>query len=200
MTNTNQGAEALLSRILADAEQEGEKLMAEANAEAEKIKLSSEKNCQALIDEAEKKAEIIRADTLEKSRTNAALAARKNTLKAKRELLDRAFELAYSRMINTTGEKRNALIERLIKTEAEGGETVIPSKADLDAVKAAAESVNKELLAKGKQALTVAEPDDGIEAGFILKAKAYEKNCSFSALLTRVRAEEESNAAKILFN
>ena len=81
----------------------------------------------------------------------------------------------------------------MLREEAEGGETVLPAKADRKGIAS--------VLAKmSDRKLTMSDKDADIEGGFFLVSKSYEKDCSFRSLMNAVRSEEETNVAKMLFD
>ena len=199
MANNNSGADALIGRILADAQAEADTALADADKEAERIALIAKDECFRTENETELKTKRLNDAAQEKSRTNAALDSRKYALKVKRALIDEAFALAAERMEQKSDAERSALIKALLIREAEGGETIIPAARDEANVKSVHAEVNAALAETGRAPLTIAPADADIPGGFILKAAGYEKNCSFAAVLREVRAAEESAVAGILF-
>lgn len=199
MANNNSGADALIGRILADAQAEADTALADADKEAERIALIAKDECFRTENETELKTKRLNDAAQEKSRTNAALDSRKYALKVKRALIDEAFALAAERMEQKSDAERSALIKALLIREAEGGETIIPAARDEANVKSVLAEVNAALAQSNRAPLTIAPADADITGGFILKAEGYEKNCSFAAVLREVRAAEESAVAGILF-
>ena len=199
MANNNSGADALIGRILADAQAEADTALADADKEAERIALIAKDECFRTENETELKTKRLNDAAQEKSRTNAALDSRKYALKVKRALIDEAFALAAERMEQKSDAERSALIKALLIREAEGGETIIPAARDEANVKSVLAEVNAALAQSNRAPLTIAPADADITGGFILTAAGYEKNCSFAAVLREVRAAEESAVAGILF-
>lgn len=199
MANNNSGADALIGRILADAQAEADTALADADKEAERIALIAKDECFRTENETELRTKRLNDAAQEKSRTNAALDSRKYALKVKRALIDEAFALAAERMEQKSDEERSALIKALLIREAEGGEMIIPAARDEANAKSVLAEVNAALAETGRAPLTMGQAAAGINGGFILKAAGYEKNCSFAAVLREVRAAEESAVAGILF-
>lgn len=199
MANNNSGADALIGRILADAQAEADTALADADKEAERIALIAKDECFRTENETELRTKRLNDAAQEKSRTNAALDSRKYALKVKRALIDEAFALAAERMEQKSDAERSALIKALLIREAEGGEMIIPAARDEANAKSVLAEVNAALAQSGRAPLTIAPADADITGGFILKATGYEKNCSFAAVLREVRAAEESAVAGILF-
>mgnify|MGYP000659979616 CR=1 FL=1 len=192
MANNNSGADALIGRILADAQAEADTALADADKEAERIALIAKDECFRTENETELRTKRLNDAAQEKSRTNYAL-------QVKRALIDEAFALAAERMEQKSDAERSALIKALLIREAEGGETIIPAARDEANAKSVLAEVNAALAQSNRAPLTIAPADADITGGFILKAAGYEKNCSFAAVLREVRAAEESAVAGILF-
>ena len=136
MANNNSGADALIGRILADAQAEADAALADADKEAERIALIAKDERFRIENETAQKTKRLNDAAQEKSRTNAALDSRKYALKVKRALIDEAFALAAERMEQKSDEERSALIKALLIREAEGGEMIIPAARDEANVKA----------------------------------------------------------------
>lgn len=199
MANNNSGADALIGRILADAQAEADAALADADKEAERIALIAKDERFRIENETVQKTKRLNDAAQEKSRTNAALDSRKYALKVKRALIDEAFALAAERMEQKSDAERSALIKALLIREAEGGEMIIPAVRDEANAKGMLAEVNAALAQSNRAPLTMGQAAADINGGFILKAAGYEKNCSFAAVLREVRAAEESAVAGILF-
>ena len=166
MANNNSGADALIGRILADAQAEADTALADADKEAERIALIAKDECFRMENETELKTKRLNDAAQEKSRTNAALDSRKYALKVKRALIDEAFALAAERMEQKSDAERSALIKALLIREAEGGETIIPAARDEANVKSVLAEVNAALAQSNRAPLTIAPADADITGGF----------------------------------
>jgi len=181
----------LIDRIIADAKDAAAKVLADAEASCNGIRESqnaeiARKNERFDMDAA-RQSEII----LNGCRTRAELDGRKETLRAKRALLDSVFAQAYAKLLELPTEKREAIYRAILLKEAKENDTVAPAAADRDAVKAAVKAL--------PFAVRVDDRDAETEAGFILYGDGYEKDCSMKAILRELRDAEETNVAKILF-
>lgn len=200
MADTNNNADRLIERITGAARDEAAVTLAKAREEIERNALIAQDEIFSIEKGAQARTEREREDILERSRTNAELDARKYALKARREVLDGAFEKAQGMLLALSGDQRRALFERLLASEAEGGESVAVAGADADLVFELINPANEKLQAAGKAALVPGGIAEGIAGGFILRAAGYEKNCSFEALLRDARAAYESEVAAELFH
>ena len=192
MENPGNRADKLIERILGEAE-------SDASAAREKAAQS----CSAVLADCEKKiAERAKAaaagresavkGVLDGARTRAELDGRKETLGVRRRILDEAFDAAAKELNALTGPRREAILLRLLKTEAAAGDVVLPAGRDRELI--------AKLLPQVSTALTLSDEDAPFEGGFMLLGGSYEKDCSLNALMAELRLKEETNAARILFS
>lgn len=192
MENPGNRADKLIERILSEAE-----------ADASAARDRAAEGCRAVAADCDKKiAERAQAaaasrdaavkGVLDGARTRAELEGRKETLSVRRRILDEAFATATRELNALTGPRREAILLRLLTTEAAAGDVVEPAKQD--------RALIEKLLKEVPVALTLDEADAPCEGGFLLRGKSYEKDCSLNALMAELRLQEETNAARILFN
>ena len=81
----------------------------------------------------------------------------------------------------------------MLAAEAEGGETVLPAKADRQQIAAILSTMNS-------VDLTLSDQDAPFDGGFLLVGRGYEKDCSFRAVLSALRDAEETAVANLLFD
>ncbi len=194
----NNGLDALIERILADARKDAEATLSEAQREAQAMMERTERQADALKADYERRRIELASSILDTSRTNAQLEGRKAALERRRELIDRAFAAAFEKLCALTGQRRESLLSGLLIRESEGGETVRCAVRDRDIVDGLLQKVNDELSKRGLNPLSLGE-DAPVIGGFILTADKYEKNCSFEALLEEAKAAYEGEVAGILF-
>ncbi|MEN6594797.1 MAG: hypothetical protein ABFC31_07630 [Clostridiaceae bacterium] len=187
------GTNKLAERILGDAEAEAQKTLAEAEAAAGAIRAENERALKVLREELTIKREAAVKSLLDGFMTRAALDGRKSTLAKKRAIIDETFLSAYRALLKLDENQRARICERMLRAEAEGGETVVPAKADRKGIEQVLSGM------KDKQ-LKLSEQDAPIEGGFLLLSKSYEKDCSFLSLMNEVRQDEETSVAKMLFD
>jgi V/A-type H+-transporting ATPase subunit E len=200
MAEITNNTERLIERITEAARDEAAAIFEKAREEIERAMLIAQDEIFSIEKGAQARAEREREDILERSRTNAELDARKYALQARREVLDEAFEKAQGMLLALSGDQRRALLERLLASEAEGGESIAVAAADANLIYELAGQINQKLQAAGKATLVPGGIAEGIAGGFILRAAGYEKNCSFEALLRDARAAYESEVAAELFH
>lgn len=187
------GTNKLAERIISDAEAEAQKTRTEANAAAEQIRAENERAIKTL-----RASYALKRESAVKSRTagfltRAALDGRKSALSKKRAIIDEAFQSAYQALLRLDETQRARICEQLLRAEAEGGETVVPAKADR-------KGIERVLAGMKDKNLTLSSQDATIEGGFLLLSKSYEKDCSFRSLMNETRQNEETSVAKMLFD
>ena len=183
------GADKLIASILEEAHAQASAIEWKSTEAIAAIKQRLEEGKEALREEFTQKAMAEREMKLATARTNAELAGRKELLARKRALIDRAYEQAGEQICALTGEKRSALLKKLIKAECEGGETIHPSAKD----RAALERIAAEA------GLKLGENDETAIDGFMIEGANYVKNCSFAALMEEIKAATEAEVTKALF-
>lgn len=187
------GTNKLAERIIGDAEAEAQKTLAEANTAAEQIRAENERAVKALRALHAQKREAAVQSRTAGFLTRAALDGRKSALAKKRVIIDEAFQSAYQSLLRLDEKKRTLICEQLLRAEAEGGETVVPAKADR-------KGIERVLAGMKEKNLTLSSQDAPIEGGFLLVSRSYEKDCSFRSLMNETRQNEETSVAKMLFD
>lgn len=188
----NASADNLIERILSEARETAEHILAEADKQCNDIRIDQEKRI-ALNAEALSKTRALQVkEILDGASTRARLEGQKEALADKRDLLNKAFDAAYQALCGQNSEELSKLFAAVLKKEAEKGDTVFTAEADREAVE-------KAILQSGAE-VTLAEENASCERGFILRGKSYEKNCSLKAVLDELRDNEETKVAEILFS
>lgn len=187
----NESAANLIDRILADAKEAAGKVIADAEASVSGIRQSRDAEIAKKAEQFQKERDQQIGVIINGCRTRAELDGRKETLRAKRALLDRVFTEAYHRMLALPNEKREALFLSILAREAKANDAVAPAAVD--------RAVLGRVIARLPFSVKLSEKDASAEAGFILYGDGYEKDCSMKAILHELRDAEETNVAKILF-
>ena len=172
--------DAITEKILEDARQSAAQTLREANERSQETQRRSqaeiEKRREQAMDEARKECAGLRDRMLRM----AELDERKNLLAMKRQMIDRAFEDALSKMRAMDEERARAYVK-------------LYSQAFLA-------EVNAELEKRGASgALTLSGEKRPMAGGFVLKRQGVEINCSYEAILRESRASLEAQVASMLF-
>lgn len=190
-----------------------EKIISEAQADAASIEKEGEEKAARLVEAFEKKArdeqEALKvksqrdvAEIHNRSQLISRLEVRKNTLAARRAMLDQAFAAASRRLAELSGQKWEAFTEKLIlESVATGREKLRVPQKDVPLYKNGfLKRVNGQLEKQGRAGrLTLEEEPADFDAGFMVIGEESDVNCSFDILLDDVRAACEKEVAAILF-
>jgi V/A-type H+-transporting ATPase subunit E len=198
---------------MADITALAQRIRSRAEAEAEEVKAAARRQAEDLLARARARAEKEREAILARARTEAAerkrrllakaeMEARQEELRAKDELVDKAFELALKELRELPAAEYQALLRPLLVVAAETGEEeVIVAPHDRERLGPDfLARVNQELAARGKPGrLTLAAETRPLEGGFVLRSGGVENNYSFELILKLTRDELEQEVAAVLF-
>lgn len=200
------GADAILTKIEEKSRNEAEAIRRageeRAREAAEAIRAEAGKNAEAIRARGEKDA----ADIRYRERLKSEMECRKNTLAAKRALLDEAFAKAAEELQALDGAAWEALAERLVLEECMTGSVeVCLSRRDTERFgtrMAALLPVWEEKLtaARGESCrLRLGEPVE-MQGGLFFRGEICDVDASFGMLLRDVREQKEYEIASLLFN
>ncbi|MDZ4991405.1 V-type ATP synthase subunit E [Clostridium perfringens] len=198
MSNLNN----LTSKILNDAEEKKNYIL--ADAEAQKDRIISKKTNRAEAD----KEEIITKANIEaevkKARiiSNAKLSVRNDMLRAKQDVISKVFNKAIEKLQNISRDEYKSYIESTLRAlELEGEEVIIINEIDKDIFSNEfLEALNKELESKGKKGSITLNMEGKFNGGFILDRNGIQINNTFEALINSLRGELEFEVNKVLFD
>jgi len=187
------GTNKLAERIVGEAEADAKKVLSDAEAGVRSIRAESDKAVSEQRAQLAAKRDAAAKSLLDGFVTRTALDGRKSALAKKRVVIDKVFSAAYAAVLALDESARAEICKKLLRDEAEGGETVVPAKADRAGIANA-------ITAMQGVSLKLSEKDADIEGGFLLVSGSYEKDCSFRSLMNEIRSDEETNIAKMLFD
>ena len=190
----------LTSKILRDAEERKENIL--ASAEEEKNKILSKKVAKAKEIEKEiiHKAEVEAKSRKERILSSASLKVRNNKLCAKQEVIKEVFDKSIDTLSSITGDDFLRFIKHTILSLGEIGEqNLILNKEGLEVVDLTfIYDLNQALGEKGNIKLS---PNAGnFKGGFILESNGIEINNTYEALVSSLKDELEFEVASVLFN
>ncbi|MDV4150948.1 V-type ATP synthase subunit E family protein [Clostridium sp. AL.422] len=195
MANVNN----LTSKILRDAEERKESIL--ASAEEEKNKILSKKIAKAkeLEKEIIDKAEVEAKSRKERILSSASLKVRNNKLSAKQEVIKDVFDKSIDVLASISGDDFLRFIKNTILSLGEIGEqNLILNKEGLELVDLTfIYDLNQSLGDKGNIKLS---PKVGsFKGGFILERNGIEINNTYEALVSSLKDELEFEVANVLF-
>lgn len=202
------GAQQILDAIMDEARRDCEQIAADAR-EAVSTKRTS------VLAEAQSRADAITAagqknaaEAERRRMLTAGIEARKNSLSARRALLERAFSLALDKLTALEGNDYVKFVSALAANAAQTGteSVLVPASArerfekPYAGGKTALEAMNDALKKAGKPAkLTLSAENGGFKGGFRLVGELADVDCSFESLVAAWRDENETEASKRLF-
>ncbi len=189
------GKQAIIDKILGDANAKAESIAAAASEKAGEIASQAEKEAQRVIEEEAAKKKAAYDTVIANSAVVANLDCKKALLTAKTLLIGKAFGRA-AELLRADKKKYCDLVGKMIASAAEDGDKVRISEQDKDVLtKDFVEKVAK----KCKVKLTLDKEYAPITGGVILIGKNYDKNLSLDLELETLREECESEVSGILF-
>jgi len=190
------------------------KIFEDANIRAAQIQKQAEEEAGNIMDQAMKEAEKKKAELLKKAEADGAelyrrllsvaeLESRKEILRAKQDMIEKAFKVAMERVIGLPDREYQKLIEDMVVNAASGagGEILLSEKDARRMDKSFITNINRRLEASGKKAvLKLSNENIQASGGFILRSGDMEVNSTFEILFGMLRPEIENEVAGILFN
>jgi len=186
--------EAIIEKILSDANIEKENTLTQARDNAAHIVEKAKEEKDKAIKDAVSKATAALPEILRRKLSVAELESKKNILAVKQEIISSVFDKAIENLIALPKKEYLSLIKGMILTAMEDGDSVIVGKegiVDKDFVESIGNEKGITLIYKGV---------GDFVGGVILKGKGCDKNMSFALEMSALREEIEPTIAKILFN
>lgn len=190
------GLDAILNRIMTDAEDRIRDIREQADARCAELTASAEQEADRITGEARKKAEEQAAVLVRRAESLSVLETRKSILSARQMLIDEVIDQAAARLAALPSDKKAVLYRQLLLENARGSETVVFSREDATNVDGILDAINRE---NGWQLKRDPVPGD-FSGGLILRQDLIETNLTVNLLIRSLRPELVSLAAKALFS
>lgn len=192
------GIDKIIARMESDAQAECAAIAAAGEAEAEAVLAARRADADRLLREGEEHRRVLAAQQLERLEGGSRLACRQRLLAEKQQLLDEAFARAADALLKLPRPEYIDLLASLAAENGQGGEELLFSPADRDSVgQAVVDAANGK---KTGAAFTLAAETRETGGGLVLRRGRMEINCGFAQLLRRMRQEDPSAAAGVLFD
>lgn len=190
----------ITSKILRDAEERKEAILAEANKEKDKILSKKIAKAKELEKEIIKTAEAEAKRRKEKAISSATLKVRNDKLAAKQEVIAKVFEESIEKLSSIKGDDFLRYIRNSILSLGQIGEQrLILNKEGLEQVDLTfIYELNQALGEKGN--IKLSSEAGNFKGGFILESNGIEINNTYEALVDSLRDELEYEVAEVLFN
>ena len=196
MANVNN----LTSKILKDAEERKESILASGEEEKEKILSKKLAKAKELQEEIIKKATAEAKSKKERILSSASLKVRNDKLLAKQEVIKEVFEKSIEKLSSVSGNELLDFVRKSILSLGEIGEqTMTLNKNGMDVVDLTfMYELNQALGEKGN--IKLSQEVGNFKGGFILEKDGIQINNTFEALVSSLKDELEFEVARALFN
>lgn len=187
--------EAIIDKILSDANLKGDAIIGEANEKANEIISLAANQCKDYLYKSKTEIDRLTLEIDERSRSVAELDARKLLLAAKAQVLDSVYAKTLEKLRNLDKEQYSALIFSMLEN-AKDGDVVTVSEREKDIV-------TKESLAdfakKKGISLTLADKFGNFDGGVIISENGVDNNFTLEVEVALLREQTETKIAKEIF-
>lgn len=187
--------EAIIDKILSDANLKGDAIIGEANEKANEIISLAANQCKDYLYQSKTEIDRLTLEIDERSRSVAELDARKLLLAAKTQVLDSVYAKTLEKLRNLDKEQYSALIFSMLEN-AKDGDVVTVSEREKDIV-------TKESLAdfakKKGISLTLADKFGDFDGGVVISENGVDNNFTLEVEVALLREQTETKIAKEIF-
>lgn len=187
--------EAIIQKIIDDAEAVAAANIGEANDTASQILGRAQRQVDKFIETNAQKADEKYADALKRSQVVSNLDVKKLVQGAKKKVIDKVFEESLE-AIKADKKRYLALLEGMILSCCEDGDEVVPAMGE---DKLITKKFVSDLSKKSGKSLKKSESEGDFKGGVMLSGKNYDKNLTLELELTLIREKLESKIDAILF-
>lgn len=187
--------EAIIDKILSDANLKGDAIIGEANEKANEIISLAANQCKDYLYKSKTEIDRLTLEIDERSRSVAELDARKLLLAAKAQVLDSVYAKTLEKLRNLDKEQYSALIFSMLEN-AKDGDVVTVSEREKDIV--TKESLGDFAKKKGIS-LTLADKFGDFDGGVIISENGVDNNFTLEVEVALLREQTETKIAKEIF-
>lgn len=187
--------EAIIDKILSDANLKGDAIIGEANEKADEIISLAAKQCKDYLYKSKTEIDRLTLEIDERSRSVAELDARKLLLAAKTQVLDSVYAKTLEKLRNLDKEQYSALIFAMLEN-AKDGDVVTVSEREKDIV--TQESLADFAKKKGIS-LTLADKFGDFDGGVVISENGVDNNFTLEVEVALLREQTETKIAKEIF-
>lgn len=187
--------EAIIDKILSDANLKADAIIGEANEKADEIISIAAAQCKEYLQQNNAEIDKLTLDIDARSRSVAELDARKLLLAAKTQVLDSVYAKTLEKLRNLDKEQYSALIFSMLEN-AKDGDVVTISEREKDII-------TKESLADFAQkkgiSLTLADKFGDFDGGVVISENGVDNNFTLEVEVALLREQTETKIAKEIF-
>lgn len=196
MSNLNN----LTSKIIKDAEDKKAVILAEAENEKNKILSKKQDEASSIEKSILEKAKMEADSRKERIISGAELHARNEKLEAKQKVISAVFEASIEALCNASDEDLKGFVKTVIlNSDIAGTQNLILNEKGKNVIDAAfVEEINKELGSKAN--ISLSNETGNFKGGFVLEKDGIEINNTFEALVNSLRDDLSLEVARVLFS
>lgn len=187
--------EAIVEKILSDAQIKAEAMVGEAQDKAHAILADVAEQSKQYLAKSQSETDILVADIISRSKTVAELDSKKLMQAAKSVILERVFARALEKVRELDVNTYKELLLGMLK-EAQDGDTVTLSKRDKGVL--SADDIRAFANENGIS-LCVSDVDGDFDGGLLLSRDGVDKNLTFEVEIDLLRDIAEADIAKEIF-
>lgn len=186
--------EAIVNKIISDAEVKAKSFLEEQTAKANEIIAEAVRQCKSYYDAFKRETDREADEIAARAKTVAELDVRKLLLAEKKRALDSVFDVALEKLISLDGEAMKKLLLGMLK-EAESGDTVTVGKRQRGIL--TKEDVDK--FADERHIKLTLSSEYGEFDGLMISGGGVDKNLTFEVEIALLREDLETQMAKEIF-
>lgn len=186
--------QAIIDKIINDANQKASVIVEEARVKASAIVETANAEASKLFEKNEGKSEILTGEILMRRALVAKLDDKKNLLAKKLDVVDEAFAKAIEEFVGDKDYLK--IVEKMIENNCEDGDEVAIASSDKSKITAA---FIEKIAKKCSKKITLKKGFAPIYGGVILVGKKCDKNLSLDLELASLREKIQAECVEILF-
>ncbi|MCQ2409002.1 MAG: hypothetical protein MJ068_00500 [Clostridia bacterium] len=187
--------EAIINKIISDAELKAAAMVGEAKAKAESTIADANAVCDAYRANSKKETDGLVMDIDSRAQTVAELDSKKVLLSAKAQIIDKVFERVLDKIKELDKDTYLKLLLGMLEN-AEDGDVITVSEREK---KILTEKAVEDFAKKKGIKLTLSKTTGDFDGGMILSSNGIDKNLTFDVEVSLLREEIEMQIAKELF-
>lgn len=187
--------EAIIEKILSDAEIRANSFIEEQTAKADEILADAAEQCKSYYYTFKAETDKMVAELQSRAKTVAELDARKLMLASKTKMLDSVFERAVEKLAKLDKEQCKKLLLAMLVSSAEDGDVITLGKAQAAFIS----EDDVAAVAKQKGINLSLSSEQGDFDGMMLSNNGVDKNLTFEVEVALLREETETQIAKEIF-
>lgn len=194
------GLDKMKSRILEEAEQSAQEIIAKAQADAEAAVTAAEKQARAEAEKIREKAGRDAGEYAKRAASSSDMRRKQAFLAARQDVISAVLGKAYDAVLTLEEEDYFGLLEKLLEKYVlpEEGEICF-SQRDLDRMPEGFAGRIRTIAVEKGGSLSVSREPRNIDGGFLLVYGGIEENCTIKAVFSSKREELSDRVNRLLF-